>query len=562
MSENAFTRRGVLAGAAGLAAAIVAGCKSGSSTSAPSPSTASHGTSPGQTASTSDPAAGTSASPSPTSPAYVPFPELTPDLPGTPNGVPAAFFSYPKNPTMYAKVPIGAGDAISVLTPTNGSGTPKSNSAWWQNLQDILQVDIDLNMVPGGQLGAKQQAMLAGGDIPDIAIVNPNTVPLGALDKYFTDLSPYLAGDAVKEYPALAAIPSLAWKTPTIDGKLFGVPQPRIAASYTMGVRKDLLDKMGITVSLADGKDLLALFKELADPQHNHWAYGQDPMWLLRLVLEMYGVPNGANAWSEDNGKFTSMFEAPATKDAISVVAGVWKDGYMHPDSAQPNSTWFPGGVVYTYISDFSQFSALLTANDGIEIELVPVPRWDGGGLAVKQLNAGAGGNYGAYKKAKPERIKELLRLADYLAAPVGTQEFLAANYGKKDVSYTFTGADPVLTPAGNGDHYSAQSLGYVSSSSLDVLYTPGHADFVKAEYDFLSKVMAHTYFNPSIGLYSPTNVSAAGLTAAQNIQNTLNDILQNRKPISAWDAAVKSWRDTAGNKMRSEYEEAFPKAD
>src|SRR5699024_542683 len=138
----------------------------------------------------------------------------------------------------------------------------------------------------------------------------------GALQKYFTDLGPYLAGDAVKEYPALAAIPSLAWKTPTINGTLFGVPQPRIPASYTLGVREDIFADKGLKAEISTGQDLLDLFKELTDSRNNHWAFGQDPMWLLRLVLEMHGVPNGANAWSEEDGKFTAMYEADGAKDS------------------------------------------------------------------------------------------------------------------------------------------------------------------------------------------------------------------------------------------------------
>jgi putative aldouronate transport system substrate-binding protein len=564
MSEHTLSRRGLLLGAAGLVALGAVGCgsdsdepSSGGDTSGSTGSGSGGGA--GNSSASGPSGAGTSTGGSKTLPAYVPFPGLSPDLPEQDN-VPAAFFSYPKNPSTFAKVPIAKGDSISVLTPTNGVGTPKGSSAWWQNLQDVLGIDLSMNMVPGADLGTKQQAMLSSGDIPDIAIVNPNNVPLGALQKYFTDLGPYLSGDAVKEYPALAAIPSLAWKTPTIGGTLFGVPQPRIAASYTLGVRQDLLDEKGVKADISTGQDLLDLYKELTDSKNSHWAYGQDPMWLLRLVLEMHGVPNGANPWIEDNGKFTAMYEAEGTKDSLDIVAGVWKAGYMHPDSAAPNAAWFPGGTISTYIADFSQFPNLMVGNPGIKIGLVPAPKWDGGGLAVKQLNAGASGNYAAFKRADDAKIKMLLQFANYLAAPVGTQEFLTANYGKEGVSYTFTGDDPQLTDSGNADHYSAQALGYVANGSLDVLYTPGQSDFVKQQHDFLTKVMPQTYFNPTIGLYSPTNVGAAGLTATKNITDIMSDIMFGRKPASAWDAAVKTWQKAAGDKMRAEYEEAFAK--
>jgi len=35
-------------------------------------------------------------------------------------------------------------------------------------------------------------------------------------------------------------------------------------------------------------------------------------------------------------------------------------------------------------------------------------------------------------------------------------------------------------------------------------------------------------------------------------------DIVAGRKPVSAWDAGVKSWQSGGGDKIRSEYEAAY----
>lgn len=537
MMDHRLGRRAMLLGTAAAAAAGIVGCTS--KPSSPSGVT----TPPGSTS---------------VLPNYVPFEGLAPDLPSNANGVPAAFLSYPKNPVSYAKTPVSNGASVSVLTPTNGGSPPKGSNTWWQNLQRVLGIDLNMSMVPGVDLTSKQQAMLAGGDIPDIAIVNPNNVPLGALQKYFTDLGPYLSGDAVKEYKALAAIPSLAWRTPTIGGTLFGIPQPRVAASYTLGLRADVLAQLGLTADIKDGDDLIELFRQITDAKAKRWAFGQDLTWLLRLVQEMNGVPNGANAWSEANGKFTANYETDGMKQSLETVARIWKLGYAHPESAMPNAAWFPGGTVASYVADFSQFPALLAGTKGLQITLVPAPKWSGGGLAVKQLNAGASGNYAAFKKADEGRIRTLLGMADFLAAPVGTTEYLTANFGEKGVGYTFDGPDPVRTGVGDAERYSIQALGYVTSGSLSVLYTPGQTEFVKHQHEFLTKVMQQTYFNPTIGLYSATGAGSAGLTATNKIGTVMADIMYGRKDLSVWDAAVKDWQTTAGNKMRDEYEQAF----
>jgi putative aldouronate transport system substrate-binding protein len=41
-----------------------------------------------------------------------------------------------------------------------------------------------------------------------------------------------------------------------------------------------------------------------------------------------------------------------------------------------------------------------------------------------------------AIKKGSPERVKELLRIEDFLAAPFGSQESLLLEYGVKDVDF------------------------------------------------------------------------------------------------------------------------------
>jgi putative aldouronate transport system substrate-binding protein len=53
-------------------------------------------------------------------------------------------------------------------------------------------------------------------------------------------------------------------------------------------------------------------------------------------------------------------------------------------------------------------------------------------------------------KKASPDRIKELLRIMDYLAKPFGTQEDLLITYGLSPADYTIgSDGNPTLTPGG-----------------------------------------------------------------------------------------------------------------
>ena len=46
------------------------------------------------------------------------------------------------------------------------------------------------------------------------------------------DLTPYLAGDAVKDYPNLAAYPTNSWKPMVFNGAIYAVPNVRAPINY------------------------------------------------------------------------------------------------------------------------------------------------------------------------------------------------------------------------------------------------------------------------------------------------------------------------------------------
>lgn len=52
----------------------------------------------------------------------------------------------------------------------------------------------------------------------------PNIGPM--LESQFTDLTDYLSGDAVLEYPNLAALTPGSWRTAVVNGKIWGAPIP------------------------------------------------------------------------------------------------------------------------------------------------------------------------------------------------------------------------------------------------------------------------------------------------------------------------------------------------
>lgn len=490
-------------------------------------------------------------------PKYIPYKGAPkPDLPAVGSSVPAGYFHYPANPTTYSHKAPGNGGTVSMLLQQDSPPPPASSNKWWAALNKALNVHLDFQVVPFSEYSTKLSVVTAGSDIPDAAQITGIPGQLPILEKHFADLTKYLSGDAIKEYPALAAFPTASWEIGTIGGRIWGTPQPRVPTGLILTYRGDTIDKMDLSVNLRDGRDLTNLSKELSNPRQNIWAWGEQPNgFLLPIILEMMGAPNG---WKvSKSGKFTSMNESPQMKEALNVLAQWWKAGYIEPDSfASPASdyAWWESGRITLLSQQIPNWNALAPVYPQLKINVIRVPKWNGGGFADKHLTVPGYTAFTAFKKGSHSRIKEMLRIADFLAAPFGTKEFLTVNWGVEGWDYNLNGSDPTPTPQHTSE---ALPIGYVSSSAQWTIYSPGQQQAVQDQYNYLKAVMPTAVPNPTLGLYSQTALTT-GAAANNTLLNVQNDIVQGRRPVSDWDQAVTSWKQQAGQKMADEYTKSY----
>jgi putative aldouronate transport system substrate-binding protein len=164
-----------------------------------------------------------------------------------------------------------------------------------------------------------------------------------------------------------------------------------------------------------------------------------------------------------------------------------------------------------------------------------------------------------ALKKTKDTaRIRSLLSILNWFASPFGSQEYLFCRYGTTPRDYTLQGSDPVPTDVG------AVEVGQMVLSLLatgpQVIYNPGQYQATRDLYSVLKRLSAVTVAYPTAGLFSATNLTK-GASINKKMTDLQLDIIQGRKPLSAWDAAVATWRSSGGDQMRSEYERAYATA-
>lgn len=487
-------------------------------------------------------------------PKSVAYSGVKPDLPGS-EGIPAGYFNYPPDPPAIVSGDVGTGSTITALLEGAPVAVPKDKNSWLQSLDKLTNSTLDVTSVAGADYADKLQVTIAGSNLPDLIQFPPTTPDLPQiLDKYCVDLSDYIGGDKVSSYPALQALPPTAWTAGLVNGHLYGISQPRSKASRTWTARTDIIDQLGLSFDdVTDGKSFLEFCKELTDTKKKRWAFGQDPtLWLVRAVQEMTGGPN---QWAVENGKYVRDIETEQYVTALDAVRQLWSAGTIHPDSfSAPSADWWPAGTTVFYIQAFEGWTRQHLATPDIGISAIKPPKWNGGGPARKFLGPGNYIDFVAIKKGDDKRIQEILRVINFLAAPFGTKEYLAVNYGVEGDDYTLKGTDPV--PTKDAVNAKSTSLPYVGGTEFSVIYVPGDEDLVKAEHQYLSDVIPTGVVDAHQGKFSATAITK-GATEEQKLVDVQNEIIQGRKPMSAFKDAVAAWKTAVGDKIREEYANA-----
>ena len=302
-------------------------------------------------------------------------------------------------------------------------------------------------MVSNADYTTKFATTIAGGDLPDLMQTPGGSPPPVAdlpalLDKRFTNLSEFLAGDAVKNYPNLANLPTQSWKSTVFNGGIYGIPIPRgLIGSYNF-IRQDLFEAKNLSIAPKGYDELLSTAKELTDPKQRRWAFG-----MITQIRQFFARLNGEpNVWSYADGKLTHTYETEQYKQTVADMKAFWNAGVLHPDAfnpALPFKQLFNAGTVAINAHDgypgWTQYILDNASNPKFKLGLMPVYDRSGDALAHWLLGSGIFSFTMLKKQDDQDRIKLLLRTLNWLAAPFGTKEYLYRLYGKEGVDHTST---------------------------------------------------------------------------------------------------------------------------
>jgi putative aldouronate transport system substrate-binding protein len=507
-------------------------------------------------------------------PTYAPYTGVTPDSPGSADGmIDAGFKAYPATRSKSVTTPPGDGSDINIMTYTSGPVPPAvDQNPGWAEVNRQVNANLKFNMTPfADYFGTKIQVTIAGGELPDMffIIADPGiTLVPEFFNAKVADLTPYVSGDAVKDYPNLAAIPTRAWKTTIFDAKIYGVPVPLRPYFWWYWVHQELLDQANLKQP-TNADEMKQHLIQLTQPNSGQWGIGVEagPIYAYGLWMGLFSSIFGApNNWAVDpgTGKFTATFETDQYKQATQYVKDLYTAGVFDPDSSNYNTP-----------SARNAFQARKFAYryDGLEmygwrkppVQLSPAPNIQ----LVKPF--GNNGGPGMYWYGRPnfgyvvmpntlsqDRIKMLLRVLNFIAAPFGTEEDLLLRFGVKDVEWTAdANGSPQFTDKGMTDLMPWRNI----TAPAPPGYLPVNApEFPQLLQQWEQQLAAVGVEDASVGLVSRT-YAQKGATANRTLGDGFDDIVTGRRPFSDYDGLVKDWLDAVGTTAKTEYQQAYTAA-
>ncbi|MBA2945501.1 extracellular solute-binding protein [Streptomyces himalayensis] len=492
-------------------------------------------------------------------PTYVASKVADPDIPSK-NGSAAGYTGKVDLAALGTSVPdkLGTGAPLKIMSPFWGT-PPKAGCAYYKALDAAAGTKVTWQNQDGMTYGQKLGAILASSSLPDMVVV-PSWELTGnkiasAVTAKFMDLAPYLAGDKVKKYPNLAAIPSDAWRMGIFGGALRGIPMPAAPASMIVPYyRKDIFEKKGYSAPKSAG-EFLSWAKDATSAKAKVYACG-DISWIAGAIFSV--APN----WNiDDDGKLRYSIERPEYLESLAWVRKVFDAGVVHPDDRARTGDVgqrFTAGQVLVCTSDTSfwyvKAAEQAQANPEFQIDGMDLFGADGGNPTTY---ASAPANIWSVirKGASKETVENALAAANFAAAPYGTKERMLVDYGVEGTHYTVKGGAPVKTDQGNSEVINAWSM---LAAPAPYLAHPDIPDVARAQVEWQQRMGAFMKKTSTYGMNIIEPARYANLSS--QLEQLQIDYVRGNKKMSDVQAFIANWKSSGGDKLRDWYKELLDK--
>ncbi|GLX67001.1 extracellular solute-binding protein [Paenibacillus glycanilyticus] len=457
---------------------------------------------------------------------------------------------------------------ISLLTTDNSQPVPGGNAMddpTIKYLAEKTNTILDITFLPAAQADNLKKVKFASGELPDVIsdygvngdlYANNQLIPLNDyIDKYGPNLK--------------KVIPQAAWDGVTRDGKIYAIPESAAGDSKVnrmFFVRKDWMDKVGITETPKTPDELLTMLRAFRDKDPNGNGKkdeiplsGRENFTWLDTILGMFG----ANEYGATviNGEVVPSNTSPQMKQALTFLKQLYDEKLLDSEfMSNKRNTWeqkIQNDQVGLWVHDPNlgwdwqdKLNKALPGKGAI-VEPMISPKAPGvqyAGFGISAYNK----TFSVTKKAKdPEAI---VKFFDWLVTEEG-QEFVT--FGIPDVTYTKDSAGKI-TYNQQKDTDDKTALWRTITFNL----AGWNPDLKKVQVGDEAVAKLEEFFTvgkqegqPNILLGAPTFKSSLPEIGEFAVPGTMfietaAKIVMGDQPVDYFDEYVKNWRSRGGDDL------------
>ncbi|MEJ3656674.1 extracellular solute-binding protein [Actinomycetes bacterium KLBMP 9759] len=485
-------------------------------------------------------------------PRYVPVEYAKPDIPGV-NGTPPGYVRPPAALVTAYPTPPGTGRTITAMGPVWTPVRDASGSRYRGAVNAAIGSNLDVRAAEGSSYSEKLSVMFASTtDIPDWIDVPDYMRPKRfeeAAVALFHDLTPFLSGEAVTKYKHLANLPTGAWRVAIFNGRILGIPFVFTPVNAVGFYRNDLLSQKGITALPTSAAEMLTFAKELTGG--DQWAF-DDPGSFRDLFFA-----RGPD-WYLVDGKLLHKLETPEYRESLEWAATLFRQGSVHPAAVAGDNggakSRFEAGQVFMKADGITWWLELLRRKRPADptFSMLPLPPIShSGGTPLLWKEKPASGFSFIKKTDDTGKVEEILRIADFLAAPIGTTEYQLLRSGVDGLHYTTDPATRAITPTPLGvqevdDPY--PPLAFAPPACIEFAYP----DYVEQYCGWMAD--ASKYVKEPLFYGLPITQPYTFSRLVQAVYDLESDYFRGRKTPAELDAALADFRKNGVEEMRGYY--------
>lgn len=247
----------------------------------------------------------------------------------------------------------------------------------WEKKLGITNTDYNVVLVSGSDYSTKLNAMLAGGDIPDLFTANISDLESLVSSGLIAPIDEYV--ENMPNYKKLMEVPGNQemYDAFMIDGKHYGFPRFSMPGEANgpgingLIMRTDWLKNVDkeTPTTLDELHDVLQAFT-YDDPdgngQNDTYGLGSSKTNYFSSIFGAYGVYlAGINSWTIVDGKVVHSTTLPEVKDVLTVLSQWYSEGLIDPDSFVLEDKQTKEKFIAENIGSFEQ--TIWSANDARE---------------------------------------------------------------------------------------------------------------------------------------------------------------------------------------------------